>query len=296
MKTFPLLLSLSVLLLACTATETAPAGGTPTPTTPTAPRPVNYLVLLDLSDRLLAPGQVSNDTALVGYLFARFNKKVIEKDLIIRSKDRFQVVIAPQQGVSYDPARSMDALSVDLKAAKNAPAKAAAFDWFEHQFNPELRRLYAEATRGRQTPADFAGCDLWRYFNEQLGAALEPDYDNRLVILTDGYLDFNDPHHAICRGHRCTTTNGLMPFLRNRTDWAALIERNEWGLLPLEKRFSNLSVALVELHPKSPNLREAEILKKLWQQWLSEMGIPNLHHIQRFNLTQSKKELDSFFE
>jgi hypothetical protein len=295
MKTLLPFLALSGLLLACSPAETNPAEGTAgTPVTSSASRPVNYIVLLDLSDRLLVPGQVATDTALVGYLFARFSKKVIEKEFVIKSKDRFQVVIAPQRGVSYDPARFMDLLSVDLEAAANAPAKATAFDQFERQFTPALRQLYTAATHNRRTAADYAGTDLWRYFNDHLAAALVPDADNRLLVLTDGYLDFNDATHARCEGNRCTTTNGLLPRLRPRPDWKKSIEAGTWGLLPVGRRFENLSVAVVELNPKTPDLREAELLGTLWQKWLNEAGVRRTSVIQRFSLSQSKKELDSF--
>lgn len=297
MKTILLLLALPSLLLACSQAETNSAAGTSgTQAVPPATRPLNYIVLLDLSDRLLTPGQVSTDTALVRHLFARFSKKVLEKDLVIRSKDRFQVVIAPQQGVTYDPAQFMDALSVDLKAARNAAEKSAVFDRIDSQFAAELRRLYAAATRNRTSPADFAGCDLWRYFNEQLPHVLVPEADNRLVVLTDGYLDFNDPTFTRCEGNRCTSTSKFLSRLRSQPNWSTLIVGGTWGLLPPKKKFTDLSVAVVELRPKSEFQDETALLKELWQKWLSDLGTANRLTVPHASLSMSKTELDSFFE
>ena len=59
--------------------------------------PQNYIVVLDLSDRLLNPNQAARDKAIIMSVFEKFEKAVKAK-MFINSKDRFRISIAPQQG------------------------------------------------------------------------------------------------------------------------------------------------------------------------------------------------------
>src|SRR6476469_5124875 len=72
---------------------------TPTPerTAHAKPRRDTYVVLLDLSDRLLEPGQVARDTALLGQVLRRFVAGARQK-LYAGSADRLKVVVAEQAG------------------------------------------------------------------------------------------------------------------------------------------------------------------------------------------------------
>src|SRR5690349_20556066 len=58
----------------------------------------NYIILLDLSDRLIVQeNQPERDKQIIQYLYTAFEEKV-KKDLYIKSRDEFKVVIAPQLG------------------------------------------------------------------------------------------------------------------------------------------------------------------------------------------------------
>src|SRR5688572_17032474 len=58
----------------------------------------NYIILLDLSDRLIVQeNQPERDKQIIRNLYTAFEEKV-RKDLYIKSRDEFKVVIAPQRG------------------------------------------------------------------------------------------------------------------------------------------------------------------------------------------------------
>src|SRR3954468_11587628 len=58
----------------------------------------NYIVLLDLSDRLIVqPNQPHRDKQIIKSLYSVSEEKV-KRDLYIKSRDEFRVVIAPQLG------------------------------------------------------------------------------------------------------------------------------------------------------------------------------------------------------
>ena len=59
-------------------------------------KPINYNVILDLSDRILIKHQVEKDIAMIEKMFNRFEKKA-RSGLILTSKDRFCVKIIPQK-------------------------------------------------------------------------------------------------------------------------------------------------------------------------------------------------------
>lgn len=237
---------------------------------PKQSRPVNYVVLLDLSDRLLAPDQVQRDGALIQAVFSQFDKRV-KKQLIINSHDRFRVVIAPQRNIRYRPEPYMNALFLDLSTTGMAQ-KRQRLDALRADLPRQLAQLYAVATTGKRQPRDFAGCDLWQYANDQLPTDLDPAYDNVLVVLTDGYLDFENNPRALHHGNRVTDSRMLDRFRRD-AQWRQTLAKPTEGLIPVPKPLPNLHVCVVEVRPKFENLNETDLLTELWNKWLREMRV-----------------------
>ena len=109
--------------------------------------PVNYILLLDLSDRVLLPNQVSNDISLIKSAFNEFAKTVRQKGLVINSKDKFKVVIAPQKGISYDPSFFMNKLYLDMSSI-TAASKRDSLEGFESNLENNLNGLYFASLQG----------------------------------------------------------------------------------------------------------------------------------------------------
>ena len=255
------------------------------------PRPVNYVVLLDLSDRLLAPDQARRDAALVQAVFADFDRRV-KKQLIINAKDRFRVVIAPQRGVGYQPDAYMESLYLDMSAL-TMNVKRQRLDALRTELPRQLTRLYAEAMAGKRQPRDFAGSDLWQYANEQLPTDLDPAYDNVLVVLTDGYFDFENNRNALKQGNRATDSR-MLDRLRRDPNWPKTLDRPTEGLIPVQKPLPNLTVCVAEIRPKYPNLTEADLLTALWTKWLRESKVRRWVVQQQAGLSKSLTRLHEF--
>lgn len=51
------------------------------------------------------------------------------------------------------------------------------------------------------------------------------------------------------------------------------MEKDNYGIIPIDKQYKNLSLCVMEVNPKYPNLDEADILKFMWDKWLGEMEI-----------------------
>lgn len=246
------------------------ATGTNASTPPKPARPVNYVVLLDLSDRLLAPDQARRDAALIQAVFTRFEQGV-RAQFIINAHDRFRVVIAPQRGIRYQTEPYMDALYLDLNST-DMGHKRQRLDALRADLPRQLSQLYAVATTGKKQARDFAGCDLWQYANEQLPTDLDPAYDNVLVVMTDGYFDFEHNTHALHEGNRATDAR-VTDRLRRDANWRQTLARPTEGLVPIRKKLPNLSVLVAEIKPKYDSLQEADLLMAVWQKWLTEMHV-----------------------
>lgn len=258
------------------------------------PRPVNYIILLDLSDRLLTPGQTTNDKALIQTIFTQFRKTVFEKRLVIGSKDKLRIVIAPQTGLDYNPAIHMNQLSLDMESVTTRE-KLKQFQTFERDFVRKLNLLYAAATKGKTQSSHFPGCDIWKFFNNYLKMLLVDGADNRLVILTDGYLDFEKNAFVISQNNRSTSTN-FIASLRNRPDWEQTMRQGNYGLMPVQIRLPSVSVSVAEISPKSGHLNEEAILKAVWSEWLSGMKAAQVRWIPKFSLSTSRSELLKFLD
>jgi hypothetical protein len=195
-------------------------------------------------------------------------------------------VIAPQKGITYDPTPFMNELFIDMEQIPIAK-KRKALEVFTAHLDNTLGELYQKATQNKTQTADFQGCDLWKYFNEQLETDLMKIHDNQLVILTDGYFDFESNPNIKHSNNRSTATN-FIASLRRSADWRKELDENDYGLIPIKKRYWATSIIVTEISPKNNNLDESEILTTVWNKWLSEMGFKKIGLELRSNLSKTK--------
>lgn len=138
-----------------------------------------------------------------------------------------------------------------------------------------MNLLYQQAYLGNKT-SDFAGVDIWQYFNEQINSDLDSKYNNKVLIITDGYFDFEDKKHGITNNNLSTTTSPLLRKM-NSSGWQKISDDNEIGLLPV-KLTSEAKWLLCGIQPKAGNkdLLESEKLCYLWKKWLRNSGAKNI--------------------
>jgi len=233
----------------------------------------NVIVLLDLSNRIdlkSHPFQAEMDLKVIKELFGQFENTVRRK-LYFNAKDRFIVVVAPQPN-DYEHLlyKVSDSLIVDMTRPD-----ALGKPWFDRQkqkFFHNLDKIYSSAAQSR----DFPGADIWLYFRDYLPAQLklnesDGNFKNYLVILTDGYLDFNPNtlENRIQQGKQ--TTYMKVASLRHKPDLNKFLQSDDFGLIPAVSGLGNLKVLLMEI-----NLRQAgdrSILEAYWFKWFEKMGI-----------------------
>jgi len=207
----------------------------------------NFVILLDLSDRLQNQNQIFRDKELVFSIFSFF-RAAVKQNMYIKSMDKFKVVVAPQQNDS----------------------KSALIE-IENQLMPKLDKLYSLATEGKNVSADFFGADIWQYFNDDLKTDLDAASVNHLFIITDGYIYFENYNHTLRKDNRYSSFQ-FMSDLRGN-DWRETFREKDYGIISTTQSYPSLQVVLMEIDPKGNFLNEYELIETIWLKWLTEMRI-----------------------
>jgi hypothetical protein len=259
----------------------------------------NYIVLLDLSDRILFNNQqqVSKDLTVVSSIYEVFKAGIKTKDptrLYYTVNDKLKVLIAPQKTTPKQLYEMVGGLRVELG---NEPPdkKAAALDSLEKAINTQLPLIYKQAVISNNSAA-YSGADIWRYFDEDLLGDLEKDANNTLFIITDGYMNFENTEQRMARDNRFTSCAQVINALKKYPDWNTRFDSANYGLLPTEKNFANLKVVLLQINPKPDWSGEYSLLTKIWSKWFNEMGITSYHFIKEENINEIRESMEKFMQ
>ncbi len=217
----------------------------------------NYIILLDLSDRLIVQeNQPARDKEIIRDLYGLFEQKV-KHDLYIKSGDQIKVVIAPQPGASIRRDDFEDRLYVNMSNIKSVYRKVKEDDR-RKAFFANLDTLYSQAVFSR-TPSDYYGADIWKYFYEDL----KMDYsraantENYLFILTDGY---------------------------------PIVGHNQNKLLGVVNQFPNLQIVLLEAAPREKDMEWDNIMHN-WEDWFQSMDIKKYTLVKRGSITKEVEQI-----
>ena len=251
----------------------------------------SYIILLDLSDRLLNNGQAEQDIELIGHIFETY-ESTVRNNLIINSKDKFRIVIAPQERMNINQHFFESLFYLDMSKV-NITTKRTELERFKQELKNNLNNLYAEVLNNKTKTSDFRGADIWKYFNDYLSGDIEKNNKNRLFIFSDGYFDFEPASAKKEVGNR-STTSSFLNLVRGKNNWQELIENKDYGIIPVPKQFDSLSVCLIEIYPKHTNLDETDMIQFVWKRWLCEMNIKNIGFIPHASIPKMKGQIDNF--
>ncbi len=253
-------------------------------------QPKNYVVLLDLSDRLLSPNQANQDIEVITTVFGKFQYNVL-RNLIVNSKDRFTIRIIHQQNSPLNVDSLNNILVLDM-GSLHFSEKKKQLEQFEKRLKPTLKNLYKNAFQGNRHDY-YQGVDIWKYFNENLQYDLLSGYKNHLVILTDGYFDFEKYNHTKKIKNRYSSTI-FFKYL-NKKNWKKYAETKNYGLIPIKKKFPKTTVTVVGINAKSQSLDETDKLTYFWKKWLKESGFDKCEIIKKNNAKVLKRILENKF-
>ena len=232
----------------------------------------NYVVLLDLSDRLISnPNQTDIDTSAIRAVFEKFEADV-KRHLVVKSKDKFSVRVIPQKNSTLPINGFENNLTIDL-ASFNAAQKLIKLNDFKDKLGVTIKMLYQQAYMGNKS-SDYFGVDIWQYFKEQINSDIKDGCKNNIIVLTDGYFDFEDKSRGLTSENQSTATTHLMTKLKN-SNWKEIAEENKIGIIPVTLK-PNVQFVIAGIQSKNDDLMEASKLIYLWEKWLTQSGSKNV--------------------
>ena len=247
-------------------------------------KPLNYVVVLDLSDRILLPGQLEKDIYLIEKYFKVFEKNA-RRNLVLSSKDRFSVRVIPQKNSPLNIDKYEDLLQIYLDETE-VKDKNESLLALSQSLPKTLQSLKKEASFSKNSSAYF-GVDIWAYLHDNGKGLRKPDYKNNVLVLTDGYFDFESQAHVIQDENQYTSTC----FLNELTsvNWKQISKSKDYGLLPIQlDKNTNWIVAGIS-GKKANDILQTEKITYFWKRWLTKSGVLS----SNFILNGSKTEMSS---
>ena len=214
----------------------------------------NYIILLDLSDRLIVQdNQPERDKELIKYIYTQFEERV-RNQLYLRSRDEIRVVIAPQRGADLQSEIYEDSLYINID---NIPAVLRRKKEEERHttFFANVDKLYDQAVFS-SNPKEYYGADIWKYFYEDLKVDYVRDTltQNFLFLFTDGY---------------------------------PIVGKDLSKLQGVNQAYPDLKIILIEAAPRDKDL-EWDRVNDLWEGWFKSMKIEDYQFVKRMALSKEK--------
>lgn len=224
----------------------------------------NYIILLDLSDRLVVQeNQPDRDKDIIRHIFSQFEAKV-RSEFYIGSNDELSVVLAPQSFPKINRESYEERLRVNIGSITDLEKRRGEEDIRRKEFNKALDDLYEEASINTN-PDDYSGADIYKFFNEDLESLYDPNpmTTNFLFILTDGYY------------------------------WV----KSKDTLMDPGERFRDLNVILLEVSPWDKE-EEWDRIQGIWHEWFDLMYIPRNQQkfIKRKAISAEKEKIMEIIE
>ncbi len=230
---------------------------------------LNISVLLDLSDRIESENQIQNDSSYLASISKAFISHVKTKKLLML-EDRLKLF--------FNPAPSNTEINVIAKKLDIAFTKGTSKKYIEEtlkMYNKLPSKLYHLAKSDAKINKGYAGSDIWRFFEQHVeDYCIDNCHRNILVILTDGYMFYNESKMDSANRSSYLTPKSLSKLKLDKPNWKEEINKRNLGFIPATKNLSDLEVLVIGI--KGQNGPYAEnIIEAYWKKWFVEMGIQN---------------------
>ncbi|MDE0681506.1 MAG: hypothetical protein OXI63_01205 [Candidatus Poribacteria bacterium] len=242
-------------------------------------QPINIIVILDVSDRLLKeklPGQerqTVKDKKIAKGIISQY-ENFARKTYYIGNRHRLAFVVPAQPGVTkLIPQETLETLKLwptNEDRAKGAPR----FREMKEKVNTAIDSLY-QFIEDRQ---EFTGSDIWGWFKVSAEEYLQPNALNYIICISDGYLYLNRmylPELPREGNKTAVILHDVVERFSREPNWKTEFVQEGYGLLSIDKDFSESNVKFLMVEVGLPTLRvkDLPILKAYWIPWLQEMGI-----------------------
>ena len=257
--------------------------------------PVNIVVIIDTSDRVCKeryPDQKERDIDILKEIVDQFYK-LVEPTIRKGGKidpHRLTFVVPEQPRVDNPPNEIINKLTIKAPEKRSQNPK---FQKKKAEFINAISELYDYVQQHPQT-----GSDIWNWFRSQAKSPLSKDHQNRIICLSDGYLNFNIDIEAI----RPERTYMRVGALRNDPETINNIKKGSEGLLPVNNfsDFNNIKFLMFEIRLREQDgvkfFQDFNIIQAYWETWLNAMNIQDTKFFEQLDLSGLKNEIEKFIQ
>jgi len=251
---------------------------------------LNVIVVPDLSRRITDsinnPEQVSSDLFILHTIWSSFINFTKRKS---DTKDRLMIDVTDIDQAKGEFSKIANQLQFDLSAHVGKSNRLYFDERKEKQFNQAVKTLYQVAV---EKPL---GADYLFYFRRYLvnhikKPTLFENYINKIIIITDGYLEAED---------RPADTK-LSPQLYKAVSTGNIKETiTSLGLniprVGIDLSYSDILVCEIN-ERRTGKTKDFEILKAYWEDWLTRMNAHKISFVQREQANDlTKRKIEDFF-
>lgn len=247
---------------------------------PPAPKSINLIIVPDLSRRIIDtinnPNQINNDIFILQKIwksFVDFSK--LKQD----TKDKLIIDVTDIDQAKGQFGKVADNLQFDLSNHKGKSNRLYFTVEKDNQFETSIREMYKLA-KDKPLGADYRFY-LRRYLNNNLKkSTLFDNYINKVVIITDGYLEAEGKPAD-------TKIYGFEKPLRQAVSIGNTLEvitSKGLNIPKVDIDLSNSEILVCEVNERKTGKGfDFEILKTYWEDWFKRMNLKkeNFNFIQR---------------
>lgn len=257
---------------------------------PPAKTSLNVIVIPDLSRRIIDsfnnPNQIYDDTLVLNTIWHSFvNYSKLKQD----SKDRLIVDVTDVNQARGQFGTVANQLQFDLSEHKGKSNRLYFTENKDTQFVQGITTLYA---LGKQKTL---GADYVFYFKRYLSnrirkSTLFDTYLNKIIILTDGYLETDDVDYT-----KITPQLYKSVSIGNTEQMITALGLN---IPKAPINLSNTDVLVCEVNERQRGKgKDYEILKTYWEDWLKRMNVINPQIIPKEQASDlTRKRIEDFFK
>lgn len=252
----------------------------------------NIIILLDLSDRIQKEGQIEKDKAIVKATLDLF-QETQKRSAYLASKDILRLMIAKEPGVEVQTDNNLR-INMDVHEQSQGSGNIG-MPWFKkakEHFSSSLDRVYSEAVNNPNT-----GADIYSFFCTEFPAKyLIDSMKNKVIVLTDGYLLFDQPY--LTKRPECTYMRRMDRLREVKDNWKQYFESRKLSLCPCERSLGNVEVLLLETAPKfkGSSVYEFDIVEHYWKDWLGAMSQEVTVFPEEDKIEDIKAKVDEFLK
>ena len=257
--------------------------------------PVNIIVIIDTSDRVCKerhPDQRERDIDILREIIDQFYKLVeptIMKGGTIETPHRLTFVVPEQPKVSDPPNKIVNKLTI---IAPRKRSENPEFQRRKQELIDAISELYGHVQQQPQT-----GSDIWNWFRSQAKSPLSTDHHNRIICLSDGYLNFDiDIEQKRPKG-----TYMRVGALRDDPEGVNKIKNGSEGLRPVG-HFSDFNIKFLMLEVRLreedgvKHFQDSDIIQAYWETWLNAMGVKDTEFFEQLDPGGLKNMIGNFIQ